>query len=191
MADFSRRRSPLARYGTALAGLPIVVQERPFLCQLNVRVDPDSVEAERVAKALGGVLPIVPCTAVRLDEVEVLWLGPDEWLLVAPGVDREALTATVRDAIGSGDGAVTDVSAQRTALQLTGPLVREVLARGCSIDLHPAATPAGSCVQTLLAQTGVILVVREETASDILVLVRASFAEYLADWLIDACTELR
>jgi sarcosine oxidase subunit gamma len=45
-------------------------------------------------------------------------------------------------------------------------------------------------VQTLLAQTGVTILVRDETSSDFLLLVRSSFAEYFAAWLIDACAEL-
>lgn len=183
------RHSPLAHYAEALSALPIGAGELPFLTQLNLRVDPDSLTADRVAKALGGPLPVVPCTVSRLDGVDVLWLGPDEWLLIAPERDREAVMEAMRDVVGD-DGAVTDVSAQRTTVRLTGPYVREVLARGCAIDLHPAATSVDSCVQTLLAQTGVILVTNNETASDLLVLVRASFSEYLADWLIDACSEL-
>lgn len=188
MAD--QQHSPLAHYRDALAALPIGAHELPFLTQLNLRSDPESAAADRIAKALGGFLPAVPCTVARLDGVDVLWLGPDEWLLVAPASDRDALTETVCEAVAQ-DGAVTDVSAQRTIVRLTGPPVREVLARGCAIDLHPNVTPVDSCVQTLLAQTGVILVVNDEAASDLLVLVRASFAEYFADWLIDACSELR
>jgi len=191
MVDTRHRRSPLSDYTDAFAALPIGARELPFRTQLNLRVDPDSAAAAAIGKALGGPLPTVPCTASRLGDAEVLWLGPDEWLLIAEPGQQQALAATLREAIGEEEGAVTDVSAQRTAVALTGPKVREVLARGCSIDLHPKVTPIGSCVQTLLAQTGVVLVVRDELAADVLLLVRASFAGYFGDWLIDACTELR
>jgi sarcosine oxidase subunit gamma len=190
MADTVTRRSPLADRATELASLPIGVRELPFLTQLNLRLDADAPVALEVGKVLDGPLPTVPCTASRFGEVEVLWLGPDEWLVVAPAADAKALATALREALGSSDGAVTDVSAQRTALALTGARVREVLAGGCSIDLHPRIATVGSCVQTLLAQTGVVIVVHDETASDLLVLVRASFADYLASWLIDACVEV-
>lgn len=191
MVDIPPRRSPLGDYTDAFAVLPIGARELPFRTQLNLRVDPDSAAAASIGKALCAPLPTVPCTASRLGDADVLWLGPDEWLLLAEPGQQHALAATLRDAIGEEDGYVTDVSAQRTAVALTGPKVREVLARGCSIDLHPKTTPLGSCVQTLLAQTGVVLVVRDEDATDFLLLVRASFAGYFADWLIDACAELR
>jgi sarcosine oxidase subunit gamma len=143
-----------------------------------------------VAKALNGELPAAPCTVSRAGDVEVLWLGPDEWLVLAePGRQRE-LEDLLRTAIGDSRGAVVDVSAQRTALSLSGPAAREVLARGCAIDLDPRIAPAGTCVQTRLARTGVTIVVRDERAGEFLLLVRASFAQYLAAWLTDSCTGL-
>ncbi len=191
MADTQHRRSPLTDYAAAFAGLPIGARELPFRTQLNLRVDPDSAAPAAIGKALGGPLPTMPCTASRLGDTDVLWLGPDEWLLIAERGQEQTLGDTLREAIGAEDGAVTDVSAQRTAVALTGPKAAEVLAKGCSIDLHPRVTTIGSCVQTLLAQTGVVIVVRDELASDFLLLVPASFASYFGDWLIDACTELR
>ena len=190
-------RSPLEGWGPAFARLPGQVQiaEIPFLTQLDLRVEPDGAAAAAVGKALGGELPAAPCTATRgtssrTGDVEVLWLGPDEWLVLAEPWRQRELEDLLRAAIGGGHGAVADVSAQRTALSLSGPAARELLARGCAIDLDPRVAPAGTCVQTLLARTGVTIVVRDERAGEFLLLVRASFAQYLAAWLVDACTEL-
>ncbi len=186
-AELDTRHSPLAEQAAALAALPISARELPFLTQLNLRVDADGPAAAPIGEALGVALPTVPCTSARYGELDLLWLGPDEWLLLAPPGQEEPLTDRLRQAIGDAPAAVTDVSAQRTAIALTG---RGVLARGCAIDLDPSVAPTGTCVQTLLAQTGVIILVRAAAAEQFLVLVRASFAEYLAAWLEDACTEL-
>jgi sarcosine oxidase, subunit gamma len=186
------RWSPLAAHGTVLSSLPEMVKahELPFLTQLNVRLDPTGPAAAAVAVVLDEALPTRPCTAVVAGDRELLWLGPDEWLVLAPAGCADELAASLRTAIGAERGAVTDVSAQRTAVVLRGPGTRELLAKGCSIDLHPKVSPRGTCVQTLLAQTGVTLVVHDDTASRFLLLVRASFAVYLAGWLLDASTEL-
>ncbi len=96
----------------------------------------------------------------------------------------------MRHALGEDHGAVVDVSAQRTALRLSGPCAREVLQHGCPIDLHPRAFGPGRCAQTLLARAQVVLYQTDE-APTYLILVRASFAEYLAEWLMDAMTEYR
>jgi sarcosine oxidase subunit gamma len=191
-ADAAVARSPLAGWTDAFAALPSVVQiaEVPFLIQLNVRVDPSGAAATRIGAAIGVELPTVACTAVRSERRQVLWLGPDEWLVLGEPGDV-TLERDLRTALGADAGGVTDVCAQRTTLTLSGPAALEVLARGCSIDLHRQVAPAGTCVQTLLARTGVTIVVVDDTATRFLLLVRSSFADYLAAWLVDACAELQ
>lgn len=184
--------SPLAAWTDRLAALaPVLnVAELPFRTQLTVRVsDPDAIAA--MGTALGAEFPSVPCTFTSgsgpFGDVEVLWLGPDEFLAVASPDLQVSIEEVLRGALGTVRGSVVDTSAQRTTLVLEGPHVRDVLAHGCSVDLHPSSAPGGTCVQTLLARTGIVLQV---TGDDrFTVLVRSSFAEYLAAWLSDACVE--
>ena len=82
---------------------------------------------------------------------------------------------------------MVNVSANRTTIRLVGPQARDVLAHGCALDLHPRVFGAGQCAQTLLARAGVLLVADDDGAFRILV--RSSFARYLADWLLDASLE--
>jgi sarcosine oxidase subunit gamma len=183
--------SPLASAADRLAALPagVQVRELPLLVQLDLRLDPAGPAGDAVAQVLGVPVPQQACTAVTAGEVSVLWLGPDEWLVVAP-VDRTDLLDALQAAV-AGHGAVVDVSAQRTTISLSGPRARDLLAHGCSADLHPRVAAGGTCLQTLLALAGVILVVRDDTASSFWLLVRSSFARYLADWIVDVCTEYR
>ena len=184
--------SPLGAWTDRLAALApaLIAAERPFRSQLTVRVsDPDAIAA--MGAALGAVFPAVPCTFTtgsgEFGDVEVLWLGPDEFLVVAAPDLQVAIEEVLRGALGSARGSVVDTSAQRTTVVLEGPHARDVLAHGCSVDLHPSSAPTGTCVQTLLARTGIVLQV---TGADrFTVLVRSSFAEYLAAWLSDACVE--
>jgi sarcosine oxidase subunit gamma len=138
--------------------------------QLGVRLfDPPAA-----APALG--LPLEPNRVQASDGRSALWLGPDEWLVVADG--PLALD------VPAGAGSVVDLSANRVVLELRGPGARDVLAAGCALDLHPRAFGPGRCAQTLLARANVIL---EQTAADAYrVYVRPSFAAYLRDWLDEA-----
>jgi sarcosine oxidase subunit gamma len=71
------------------------------------------------------------------------------------------------------------------AFEIGGPDARELLESGCPIDLHPRAFHAGSCAQTLLGRTGVLLhQVSDEPRYRLWV--RPSFTRYLAAWLDDA-----
>ncbi|MFF3490090.1 sarcosine oxidase subunit gamma [Streptomyces sp. NPDC002795] len=186
-ADTPVRTSPLADWDPRLpSGLN--AREVPFLTQLTLRVTPGSAAATAVEGYLGYALP--GAGRAHLDAaVEALWLGPDEWLLVAPAGRAEELTAGLRSAIGEEFATVTDTSAQRTVLALSGPLLPDVLSQGCALDLAPDKAGVGACRTTLLAQAGVTLVVREAGPRVVSLLVRSSFAGYLAAWLADACTE--
>lgn len=184
------RHSPLADFAETFAGLPagLHAEELPFLAQLSLRLDPDGGAAPAVQQVLGCRLP-APCTATRSRQADVLWLGPDEFLLLAPPGTQEHLGERIQAAIGAEFGTVIDVSAQRTTVSLSGPLTREVLARGCAIDLDPRVSRPGTCVQTLLARSDVILLV--DAPARFRLLVRSSFAPYVAEWLADACAEYR
>ncbi|WP_234375204.1 sarcosine oxidase subunit gamma [Streptomyces scabiei] len=174
---------------TRASGGAIRLAELPFLTQLDVRLDPKGAAADAVGLALGLPLPLEPDTVVRAGELTALWLGPDEWLLVGPPGGARELENRIREAAGEEHISVTDVSAQRTTVLVAGAGARDLLAHGCSLDLHPRAFGPGRCAQTTLGRTQVVLVAREEPGAGFWVLVRSSFAGYLADWLLDAATE--
>jgi sarcosine oxidase subunit gamma len=157
--------------------------------QLNLRIDPDGSAARAVEDVLGAALPTRANTAATPGDSTVLWLGPDEWLLVAPEGRQESLEKALRQAIGTEPGAVVDLSAHRTTVELTGARASEVLAKGCSLDLHPSVFTPGSCAQVFLAQAPVLVAAREGDHPAYWLLVRASFATYVADWLLDASSE--
>ena len=85
---------------------------------------------------------------------------------------------------------IVDVSANRTIIEIGGTRARAVLAKGCSLDLHPRAFAAGQCAQTLLAQAQIILQQTAE-APTYRLYVRCSFARYLATWLPGSSTHAR
>ncbi|NXY93703.1 sarcosine oxidase subunit gamma [Streptomyces sp. BR123] len=187
--------SPLSQYAgrfaraTRASGGALRLAELPFLAQVNVRLDPKGPAADAVALALGFPLPPQPNTVARGGGLAALWLGPDEWLVVGPAGTRTHLEARLREAVGDRHAAVVDVSAQRTTLLVAGARARELLAHGCSLDLHPRTFGAGRCAQTTLARAQVVLVPRDGCRPGFWVLVCSSFAGYLAAWLLDAALE--
>jgi sarcosine oxidase, subunit gamma len=190
----THRRSPLAGLADRLAEANdaparIRLAEVPFLTQLTLRVAPGSVAAAALAGVLGAPLPIAPNTTAVFGAIEVLWMGPDEWLVTAPA-GSEDLVAALERAVGTEHATVVDVSDQRTAIDVAGADARDLLLKGCALDLHPRAFGVGRCAQTLLARAQVVLVPRTEEPA-YRVFVRASFAEYVAEWLLDAAAEYR
>jgi sarcosine oxidase subunit gamma len=195
MASTQHRRSPLHDLAHRLAAaseLPerIRVAEVPFLTQVTLRVAPGTPAAEAAEKALGVTLPLAPHTTSANDDAEVLWMGPDEWLVVASEHPDEGLCERLEVALSEYHASVVDVSAQRMVIELAGTGARELLLKGCPLDLHPRAFVLGQCAQSTLARAQVVLLARSEEPT-YWVFVRSSFAEYLAEWLLDAAAEYR
>jgi sarcosine oxidase, subunit gamma len=183
--DATRRRSPLDGFD-----LPAGIREVPFLGQVDLRLAPTDQAAFDAVASVVGPLPLEPNTFTGGPDGSVLWLGPDEWLLVGPPGGGADLESQLRDALGEAAGRVSivDVSANRTTLELRGPNARAVLESGCSIDLHPRAFGSGRCAQTLLARAGVIIQQLTDEPQ-YRIFVRPSFANYVAIWLKDAVEE--
>ena len=187
------RHSPVEQLAAAMAqasSRAVALRELRFLAQVDLRADPtDARTADRIAAALGSPLPTRPnTTGAGGGPWSSLWLGPDEWLIVGPEGDELAIELALRAALKGAHGSVVDVSANRMTLELRGPRAREVLAKGCALDLHPTRFGAGACAQTALARAQIVL---RQVADEPLywILVRCSFAAYLVEWLIDAMAE--
>jgi sarcosine oxidase subunit gamma len=184
MADQLTRTHPLETWTAAFDELPdgLRIRPEPFVAMADVRVGRGGPAAVR-----GTRLPTVPNTWTPTDDGRLVWLGPDEWLLTSTGTAPEALEAELREELRPAGGTAVDVSAQRITLRISGPRARAVLVKGCSVDLHPRAFLPGSSAQTTLGQAGVVLLAL--APDDFAVLVRSSFAGYLATWLLDASLE--
>ena len=190
------RRSPLAhledaiREGAVSGERGVSLREIPFLNMVGLRAEPGSAGAKALEAALGLPLPAGHGqVAGTVDGTALLWLGPDEFLLVGP--EGSNATAALTEALGAEPGAVVDLSANRTTLELSGPSARAVLEKGCHVDLHPRAFTPGTAVMTQLGPVPVLLwqTAEEGGAQTYRILPRASFADYTARWLLDAMTE--
>ena len=171
-----------------LQGRDVEIRELPVQGHVNLRGDLSQGEFAAAVVAVSGVtLPAAANTASALQPPCALWLGPGEWLLRLPGeADAASAVAGLEAALGGHFHAANDVSSAQTVLRLEGPRTREVLSKGCTLDLHQRVFAAGQCAQTNLAQSAVVLMPVDDLGG-IDVIVRRSFADYLARWLLDAC----
>lgn len=162
------------------------VSIRPIVpaAQIGLRGDPaDARFADAVMAATGLALPVAANTASRDGDKALLWLGPTEWLMVA---DTAAGLLTPLSAALSGlHAGVLDLGAARAVREIAGPGARDLLARGCAIDLHASRFGPGHVAQTLLARTQILLH-QTDAAPAYRLFVRPSFAAYLDAWLADA-----
>ncbi len=188
MSEIELRTPLVAVPGLPYRGRDIEIVEVASQGHVNLRGAARNAVFKDAVQATAGVsLPLAANTASGTQPPCALWLGPDEWLLRLPGEAQAATCVDALDAALAGEFfAASDISSAQTVLRLSGAHARRVLSKGCTLDLHPGVFGAGRCAQTNMAQATVILLPLADAAGGIEVVVRRSFADYLARWLLDA-----
>ena len=184
--ETSLPNKPAAKSANPTGGaVGLVFHVMEHLGKLNIRGD-HSLETA-VKAATGCNFPPAANHFETAGERHVVWLGPDEYLLLCESGKEKALQDTLTSTIKTSHYAITDVSDALCTLSLSGAAVRDVLAKGCSLDLLPAKFGTGKCAQTLLAHAGITLMALPDDA--FILICRTSFAPYVHDWLVDAALE--
>ena len=191
MSKAINQQSPLVQVDLSHLekGSGVQIVELPFLGHINLRGRSDNGGFMKQAKKVLGVgLPGDPNTWLQSGDLKIYWLGPDEWLIVAPEGRQQELEQQLRTALSKMFSSVTDVSSGQTMLRISGTKARAVLQKGCSLDLHGRVFKPGDCAQTLLAKAGMMISCVDESPTYELV-IRRSFSDYVGLWLLDATAE--
>jgi sarcosine oxidase subunit alpha len=145
-----------------------------------------SAAGTAIGLALGVLLPTVPCRSIIARDRAALWLGPDEWLIVAPESASD-LAAQAARAAGDHPVSIVDVSHRSRTLEVTGPGAVWCLNAFCALDLDPHVFPVGMCTRTLFGNAEVVL---WRIAADVFHLdVARSLIPYVRECLEAACLE--
>lgn len=163
--------------------------ERPFRDLVNLRgdaADPAFLAAvESVTRCLA---PARPNTVASGNDYDVLWLGPDEWLVRSHQQQPAALEAKLVAALNGQFASAVDIGSGYTVLEVSGTRVRDVLARGCPLDLHPRVLAPGQCAQSHYFKAAIVLVPVSDDTYELVV--RRSFADYFVRIMLDAAAPL-
>ena len=118
----------------------------------------------------------------------VMCVGPREWLLVSQERDAPALRECLEPNLTTEGLVLVEVTGGLAMLEVRGPATRELLTKGCGLDLHSRRFPAGRCARTRFAQIPLTIACVEEPSRFELYVGR-SYAHYLHTWIIDAAPE--
>lgn len=168
----------------------LVIKESSVCAFLSLRGDPSDAG---FCAAVKDVLDLKLSTRGYYhcnSESSIYWLGPDEWLLVSK-IDASVLEARLRKVM-SGHISIVDVSGGQTLVNLRGaPMaIDSVLRKSCIYDFAGwpnAGSGKGRCAQTTFAKASALVSSRTDGSFDLII--RRSFADYIALWLLDAGCE--
>lgn len=152
----------------------------PFAARWILRGGPEVSLA--IGGAFGAPPPLEPLRAAAEDGRAALWLGPDEWLLIAEDGGPE-LGDALAAALAGFPHSLVDATHRQCAIELVGPGAARLLNAGVPLDLDLEAFPAGMVARTLLLKAEITLWRRE--AERFRLEVGRSFAPYVAS-ILDA-----
>jgi sarcosine oxidase subunit gamma len=179
-------RAPMA--ASALSDQALLGGWRTGLAIVNLRGNPEDPQFRAaISRALNLELPVQPCSSVADKVHRLVWVGPDDWFVIGPRGQAGAIETRLRAELAGLHHAVTDVSGGYTVLHLSGRPVREVLAQGCPLDLHPRSFKPDSSAGSLFFKASIWLW-QTDDAPTYELLVRSSFMGYF--WLmLERCTQ--
>ena len=182
------RRSPLTDRTEELQAAStsaVSIRERPFVTQVGLRAEPGTESYTALAQELGGLPAAAGEVIGGASTTAVLWLSPDEFLVMdSPDTN---LADKLTQVLGDRSGQVLDLSANRTIIELSGQAADGVLRKTCPMDLHPRVWTVNQAYVTEVAQTPVLLWrVAEDTWW---IAPRISFANHVVNWLLDGMRE--
>jgi sarcosine oxidase subunit gamma len=178
-------QSPLHPFGLAAKARPIDgskgvwANEVPLLGFISLRGRAyDAAFVEAASAALGGRLPTVPCTWTGLATAKVLWLSPDEWMIVCARDRLATLLADLNRALADIHSQVVDNSGGYTQILLQGANALDVMSHASVYDF--ALLEPGRVVGTTFGKSS--LYVHRQDDGFCLVL-RRSFSDYIWRYL--------
>jgi sarcosine oxidase, subunit gamma len=120
--------------------------------------------------------------------MRVLCVAPGEWLIVSREPNGSSLHKDIEPDLPKYGLAIVDLTDGTATLVVRGSAAREVLSKGCGLDLDPRTFPPGRCARTRFAQIPVVIECLEDPARFELHMAR-SYLHYLHSWLTDAAAE--
>lgn len=148
---------------------------------------PEHTSGSKPVVLAGQELPS-PVGATTSGSLRALCTGPGEWLIASPTHRNSSLRDHIEPDLPQQGLLIVDLSDGLAALEVRGSAVRELLSKGCGLDLHPRSFPAGRCARTRFAQISVVIVCLDESPRFELYVAR-SYSHYLQSWLGDAAVE--
>lgn len=183
-----------AHYESALAsvnaqdGLAVSVRELSDRGMIDLRgIASDAAFMAAATRVLGADLPIQPRTSVSWGELNILWLSIDQWLILCPRTKVVELLSNLREALADVHSLAVDVSDMRTIIRMEGEGCREILMKGCSLDLLSGKYRAGAVRRMRFAEIAALLHVVEDDVYDIYVF--RSYAHYSWEFIVTAARE--
>ncbi len=179
--------SPLA-HAAAPQGLAVDLREIAERGMIDLRGLAGDRKFMAAAKEVLGIdLPKKPRTSAAWGDIKVLWLSIDQWLILSSRTKAAELLGNLRAALAGIHSLAVDVSDMRAVIRMEGEGSREVLMKGCSLDLLNGEYVPGTVRRMRFAEIAALLHVVGDNVFDIYVF--RSYSDYAWEFLLATARE--
>lgn len=169
---------------TARSVSPLTVKVAADHARFSLRIDP--AQASQAARAFGGILPEKIGDVVAGNGRLAVRLGPDEWHLLAPLAEQEAIERAFSDIYAAVPHSLVDVSHREIGIQVEGAAAALALCSAIAFDID--AMPVDTGCRTIFDKAQIILI--READDRFRIEVWRSFAEHVWGILQAASREI-
>ena len=168
----------------------VSIYERDLVGKINLRGNSTDKEfMKNIGTVLDLVLPIEANVRVSNNNISIIWLGPNEWLIETPIAETQKVLTMLKSALNQQKTAITDVTFNKTVLRLEGEHVFTLLSKFLVINLEETLKTNYSVAQTIFIKIPILLIRNnhDNETKSIDIHLNRSHAKYVYELLIDGC----
>ena len=118
----------------------IGLQQIEFLGKLNLRLQEDDAEVRQIVEEyLNYNLPKIAGEVTGNNETRVLWLGPNEYLILCENEKKDNIINELNISLTHSFYSIVDVSDYYLTMRLSGPKSIDVLTKACPLNFDPVS----------------------------------------------------
>ena len=129
-------------------------------------------------------LPLESPKVTMNKETRVLWNAPRTWLIIS---SKKNIVSSIKDKCDNENFAVTDISHSRAVIQIKGLQAKEVLKKGCPININEIQV--NSCAGTVFNGITIVVDCVNNNPDTFNLLALRSFGETFYHHITDAALE--
>ena len=164
-------------------------EELSNISKINLRgnySDKDFISNTEIV--LGALIPFEPNTFNSNNKLKIIWLSPNEWLIEIYKIsDFNQILLDLKKSLNTQNTAVTDITENRTILELKGVNLYKLLSKFMVIDLDSVLNKKFSTAQTILTKLPVLIIrnYKDNEDKNVHLYVNRSHAQFIINLLID------
>jgi len=171
----------------------VTIEELSLSGKINIRGKSSDKEfMKNIGSALNLVLPIEPNVRIFNNNISIMWLGPNEWLVITPENEKDGIISLLNSNLNPQKTAITDVSFNRTILRLEGEKVYTLLSKFLVANLEKILKTNFSVTQTIFIKIPVLFVRNntDEEPTSLDLHLNRSHTKYVYELLVDGSKNL-